>query len=102
MKFLKLLPVTIRFWVYAGLVFSALGLLFVVYCKIEKIGHDRCEARHVAASIELKDKARKEIIEVERKYEKIETKIDQVEAPDDVVGYRTELAIDSLPDPSNR
>ena len=94
-----LVPEPAKVWVIvigAALILGLLG--FTVY-KIQDWGYDRCEAKHNAASVALKDSSRKEILKSEKQYEKIKTKIVKVAGDNGIAGPRTELAIDSMPRP---
>lgn len=95
-------PAPAKMWVIGGAVVLLLGLLgFSVY-KIQKWGYDRCQDKHDAAIVDLKDSSREEILKTEKQYDKIRTKIIRIEGDNGIAGPRTQLAIDSLPEPSSR
>lgn len=92
-----------QYQTYVVIIISAiiLGLLgFSVY-KIQKWGYDRCESKYENAAVKLKDDSRKEILKAEKQYDNIKTKIIKVEGNNGIAGPRTELAIDSMPRPSD-
>lgn len=79
---------------------SIIGFWLYIHNRIEQAGFDRCEAAYEAAAKEQADKAETDIIEVEKRYEKIEHAIIRNRSPNDPVGPRVEFAIDSLPSPA--
>ena len=98
----NLIPALARMWVVlAGVVLVLVASGFTVY-KIDQKGFDRCQTRYEAASVELKDKSRKEILKSGKQYEKIKTEIDTFKGVDAGVGSRVQLAIDRMPGSSER
>lgn len=97
MNWLMMIPAPLRLWIALAGVALVLGVFGFIGYKIDKHGYDRCKDQHAVAAAEIKDKSRKEIITLDRKYDKIKNEIGEVEGADSLVGPRTELAIDRMP-----
>ena len=103
--FLKLwafVPAPAKIWVAVALAAIAVGGLGFMVWKIDRGGYNRCTAQYAAASVELKDKARKEILKAEKEYDNIKNELSQTRGADDPVGVRVELAIDRMPSPNGQ
>jgi len=94
-----LVPAPMKIWV--SLLGAALiaGMITAFIWKIDNNGYRRCEMRYSDTALKLNEKARGEILKVEKRYENIRREIDRKEGADDPVGYRVELAIDRMPSP---
>ena len=91
------IPDPAKIWVAViGCALILVTIAGIVY-KIDKGGYDRCEGKYSSAALELKDSARKEILELEKKYDKIKSEIVNVKGENAVCGPRVELAIDRMP-----
>lgn len=101
MKFFKwawaFVPAPAKIWVIIGAAVIILGAIAGVVYKIDKGGYDRCEAQYSSAALEAKDKARKQILELEEKYDAVRAEILSIEGDNPVCGARVEHVIDRMP-----
>lgn len=101
MKFFKwawaFVPDPAKIWVIIGASVIIFGAIAGIVYKIDKGGYDRCEAQYSSAALEAKDKARKEILKLEEKYDAIRAEIISMEGENLVCGVRVEHAIDRMP-----
>lgn len=88
-----LVPLPAKPWILLAAIACAGFLLY----KLEERGYNRCKAEYASAELEHKEKARGEIVESGKVYEKIKTVIIHQAGPDDAVGPRVSAAIDSMP-----
>ena len=100
MRFLiALIPAPLRIYVMVGagvLILGALALAGIVW-KIDRRGYNRCEASYSSAALALKDQARKDILELEEKFDEVRSEIHNTTGANPVCGPRVVLAIDSMP-----
>ncbi|MDB5490371.1 MAG: hypothetical protein JWO78_220 [Micavibrio sp.] len=85
--------------IFSLIVSGATG--YIAY-RLDKRGYDRCETKYTAAAQAQKETSRTGIIQTEKKYDKIQNILARTLGPDDPVGLRVELSIDSMPDPDRR
>lgn len=78
-----------------------IGFLYFLFYKIDKRGYDRCQSEYSAAAEKLKEEARVNIINSEKKYEKLKNEIIKIQGNNNVCGPRVEFAIDRMPDNNN-
>lgn len=97
-----LVPAPAKIWVAIAGVLMALAAVGFMVWKIDAGGYNRCEAKYAAAALEHQTDARWKILKVEDKYDGVKEQIYRKAGPNDPVGPRVELAIDSLPRPSDR
>jgi len=82
----------------ASFIATSISIWFI-YHSIEKSGYERCQVAYAENLAAAKEKSRQTIVKVEKVYVPINKKIIRQDGPNDPVGPRVELAIDSLPEP---
>jgi hypothetical protein len=82
-------------------IFAAVVLgLWRVHHAIDQGGYSRCQEEYKEAAAKHKEESRDKILKTEKRYATIKNKIIRVDGPNDPVGPRVELAIDSVRSPS--
>lgn len=92
-----LIPAQAQVWVAIAIILAAIGGVGLAVYKIDKMGYDRCEAKHTTAAATQKEVARGEIVDSGKKYEKVKDAVRNAPGPNDIAGPRVTTAIDSLP-----
>ena len=97
MNILKLVPSNIKILTYSVIVVIISGLLVSIHYKIDSRGYKRCEGKYIAAEKSLKEKARRDILYLEDKYDRIKSEIIRTDGEDRICGPRVIHAINSMP-----
>lgn len=94
-----LIPSPFKMYLYLAAGLAILAGSGLLYYKINHAGYERCKNEYESAAMDAKNEADKNIQKVSKAYEDQKTKIYHQTGPNDLVGPRTKLAIDSLRDP---
>lgn len=95
-KIWGIIPVQWKIAVWVGAAFAVLGLAWFVYAKIENAGYNRCQGAYKEAARAAQDKARENIVKVEKEYGAKIKEIQNAPDNDSAVGPLVTRVLDGL------